>query len=234
MKYSILFCLNVVLLVSCGGSPAATPDHALVETAKAQIMASAMETANAELLPTNTSTSTQLPASTESLPSDKEFALNYLGSQDRGGVVVEIARVLVGDKVAVGTEMGNNFNDCDAFKSTTVVVEIVFKVTNNTSQVISIYPDQGTVVIGNEQTDLVDFLFCGEFGDSFSGDIFPGVTAIGGMWLGIKRSSVADVNSIIISFGGPSDKNYNSLGSDYYFELDLSNHIFEEYPTELQ
>lgn len=234
MRYLILFCLNAVLLVSCGGSPAATPDQALVETAKAQIMASAMETANAELLATNTPISTQLPASAESPPPDKQFALNYLGSQDRGGVVVEIARVLVGDKVAVGNDINNSFDYCEAFKSTTVVVEIVFRVTNNTDQVISIYPDQGTVVIGNEQINLIDFLFCGQFGDDFSGDIFPGVTAIGGMWLGIKRSSVADVNSMIISFSGPSDQNYNSLGPDYYFELDISNHIFEELPAELQ
>ncbi|MCW5876760.1 MAG: hypothetical protein KIS85_07745 [Anaerolineales bacterium] len=161
------------------------------------------------------------------------FALNYLGSLTSGGLEIEIARVLIGNKAYIVTETGNDFDSVEIFQDKPVVGMIIFRVTNHTNQVLTVYPDQADVVVGNEQISLTDYLFYATFGDDIGGDIFPGVTAIGGIWFGLRRTSVDDANQMIIRISAPRDQS-SRVGEEYYFTLDISNHIFEEIPQELK
>lgn len=233
-----------ILVVSCTSEPGSIPDQSLVETALAQLVATAAEetasAGNQIVLTTETiEIITQTPSVEDTKENnssrDNEFALNYLTSQNSGDVTVEIGRVLIGDKDYIEEAIDIDFDECPEFQDKPVVGEIIFIVTNNTNQVITIYPDRGTVVIGSEQIDLFDFSLCGAvIGEDIGGDFFPGVTAIGGLWFGIKRSSVNDVTNMIVSIDAPRNQEYDELGPDYYLDLDLSNHVFEEYPPELK
>jgi hypothetical protein len=183
--------------------------------------------------PQPTPTTAQTETATNLGAGGNIFALNYLGSQTSGGVTIEIARVLFGDKDVTNAAVGGVFDQFDNFQDKTVVVEIIFKVTNSGTQVASVYPDQGTVVVGSEQVSLFDY-FMTESGESFSGDIFPNVTLIGGLYFGLKKSQVAEISQMTIAIDGPFDSNFNKLGQDFYFQIDLSNHVFQDLPDELK
>jgi len=178
--------------------------------------------------PTNTPQPTETPPS---LDTGDVFALNNLATQESGGLKVDIPRVLIGRKSAINQPL----HEYSILDDKDVVGEIIFRITNTTDKVLSVHPDQGTVVVGNEQIKLIDYAFAGlEVGEDFSGDIFPEVTVIGGIWFGIKRQDVPEISSMTIAFDGPFDKDLNRIGPDFLFELDISNHVFEPIPDELR
>jgi len=172
-------------------------------------------------------------ATTAPITNGTEFAWNYLADQTSGNVKVQIARLVIADKTAINQD----FTDgglVTIFNDKPVVAEVIFIVTNNSDKPISIYPDQGKVIAGSEQIDLTDFMMGTEFGEKFSGDIYPGVKAIGGMWFGFKRTALVDIQKMTITFMGPSDQSLNRLGPDYTFQLDLSQRQDAAIPTELK
>ena len=110
----------------------------------------------------------------------------------------------------------------------------IYVTPNTTDKKIVVFPDLSTVVINDEQIYLWEWPHSSYVGEGVSGEIFPGVTLIGGTWFGIKRSEVPDINKIIVSFRGPNDgESYESLGPDFYFDIDLAEHIWEEIPEDL-
>ena len=92
---------------------------------------------------------------------------------------IEIVRVLIGTKDAVEEITGNDFSELDD-----VVGELFFKITNDTDVTADVYPDQGTVQIGSEQIELSDYLYFATVGEDVGGEIYPGVTKVGGIWFG--------------------------------------------------
>ncbi|MDH5508085.1 MAG: hypothetical protein OEZ02_12760 [Anaerolineae bacterium] len=166
---------------------------------------------------------------TRELFGDK-IAINFGAQQESGGLLVEIARVLIADKTA----LEQDFDLIGIFEDKPVVGEIIFKITNNTEGILTIYPEQGVVIIGTEQINLGDFYFATKFGDAISGDIYPGVTVIGGLWFGIKRSSVSAIHSLTIAFDAPINIEYETIGENFQFEVDLSKQTYEELPDELR
>ena len=75
------------------------------------------------------------------------YAWNYLASQDSGGLTVQIARVLIGEKSAVGIDFSNG-GTYTLFDDKPVVAEIDFIISNKTDKTINIYTDQDMVVAG--------------------------------------------------------------------------------------
>lgn len=222
------------LTLACGGTAPAQPtvdvgaiQTAVVQTAFATVLAPPAAATDA---PAATEAPTSAPASSLS---GSRFAWNYLTSQQSGGLNVEIARVVVADKTALDIDFTNG-GIVSTYDDRPVMAEIIFKITNPTQQVITVYPDQGTVIAGAEQVDLMEFVFGGTFGDDFSGEIYPGVTVIGGIWLGFKRTPVDQINSMTIAFDAPHDQNYNSLGPAFNIVLDLSNRQVQDMPEELK
>lgn len=245
----VLFIANLIL-AGCGQ---ATPDTNAINTAIAQTQAAEapratdteepVEVEEPAQPPTNTPMPsitplppTDTPIPTEAPSIDDLWSKNYVGSFDSGGVIIEIARVLVGYKAALPDWDWDEFNDYfDGWAETEVVGELLFKVTNNTEKSVNMYLDQGSVQIGNEQIDIVDFMFATNFGDYVGGMIYPGVTKIGGMWFGIKLSTPAEITEIIYRCSAPYDfASGNDLGPDYVITIDVSTHVWEEIPDELK
>jgi len=241
-----IYALLAVLILVTACAPAAKPDAGAVQTAVAQTMAAQQPTAT-PIPPTATTKPTQaIPPTATPVPptatpvvdlAGKEYSWNHLASQESGKVKIDIARIVIGDKAWIESVTGNDFTNggaVDIYNDKPVVAEIIFKVTNNSDKPINVYTDQGKLVVGSEQIDLLDYAMYGEFGDDFSGEIFPGVTAIGGMWIGIKRSALEDIKKMQIFIDGPSDNNLNTLGPDYKFDIDLSERKNEPLPDDLK
>ncbi len=240
----------VLLLVSACSSGSSEQDiqTAIAETNEAQPTETFTNTP--DIKPTNTIPPTSTPKPTDTpLPTDVPdepsaiptnpgtdlmFARNHLATQEIGGLVIEITRVLFSDKDVI-ISRGISFDENEKYDEYDVVGEVIFTVINTTDKVITAYPDQATVVINDEQIDLWEWSLYSSIGEDVGGDIFPGVTLIGGSWFGINRSQVPEINKMIISFGAPYDsESYDSLGSDFYFEIDLTEHIWEDIPDALR
>ena len=166
---------------------------------------------------------------------DEKWARNYLGGADSGGVIIEVVRIVIGYKSAITDQPFDELNDyVEGWADIDVVGEILFKVTNNSDKTASVYPDQGTLQIGSEQIELFENALFMSVGEDTSGDIFPGVTKIGGLWFGIKRSTPPEVTQMIFRSGGPNDADFNDMGPDYEIVLDVSEHVWEDIPDELK
>lgn len=233
MKHTTIITLIVLILAACSSPAPAAPtiDVGAIQTSAVQTSQASQPTqppaTDTSLPPTVT-----LPAPTQSTTSADHFAWNYIATQESGGVKIEILRFVLANKETIDQDftMGGFTK---VFDDRPVVAEFIFRITNSNDKKISIYPDQGTVIAGSEQIPLLDF-FLAEFGDKIGGDIFPGVTVIGGIWFGFKRTPVNEINSIILTFTGPVDENFNSLGPDFTFNLDLTNRQDQPLPDELK
>lgn len=235
MKRTIIPLVITIVALACGGTTPSQPtmDLAAIQTAAVETALASVSTQSPAInpaLPTETIPLTNTPASTLS---GSHFAWNYIGSQESGGLRVEIARFVLADKAAVNQDFTAG-GLTTIFDDRPVVGEIVFKITNSTQQIISVYPDQGKVIGGGEQIDLMEFALVGEFGDNFSGEIHPGVTVIGGIWFGFKRTPVDQITSVTIAFDAPHDQNFNSLGTDFNIVLDLTSRQDQPLPDELK
>jgi hypothetical protein len=258
MKKIFILLLFVVVLYACAqGQPA----ESAIQTAIAQTEASKptevpqtntpedtptdVPTLTYTPNPTNTPrstntprpTNTPAPTATPTQPVDPSLAIakNYVASQDSGGVIVEVARVLIADKAGVSQD----FSEITLLQDKTTVVEFIFKVINNTDQIVRIHVyASGQASINGEPVIFDDYSWLNDsdtwFGDDLSEDFLPGGTTIGGFWAGIKRSQWDEITSINIKIDAPFDDDYRSIGPDYYFEIPVDGWTFEEIPDELK
>lgn len=231
IKTTIAFVL-ILLITACSTAPQEpTQDVASIQTAAMQTALDSLITPTSFPQPTELPTQTQDPVQTGEGKQGKHFAWNYVGSQDNGGVVITIARLVLADKSILTDQ---NFAALPIFDDKLVVGELIFIVENKTDKVISVYPEQGTVIAGSEQVALREYMFGATFGEDFSGEIFPGVKAIGGIWYGLRRTMVDEIISLVVSISGPIDAEFNRLGPDYNFTIDLTDRKDEPIPPELQ
>lgn len=237
-RKSILFFLFTLLLISSCSPSAVVPTipvEVIQQTAIAKAFVALTQTQLA-LNPVTIQEPTSTPLPTPTTPPTetagplKDYSWNYLGSQDSGGVVITIGRVVVGEKTAIPVD----FSLADIFDDRPVVAEIIFVIENKTAGMISVYPDQGKVMVGSEQIEIQKFMSAGySIGDNqYSGDVLPGAKLIGGLWIGFQRTPLDQINSMTIFINAPYNQNYDTLGPDYTFNLDLSQKQFVEYPNE--
>jgi hypothetical protein len=250
IKISSILVVIVLILSAC--AQPVTPSADMISTAIAKTMAAQPPTNTVQPAatstkqpintpaPTNTPepSNTPAPANTETPtstttqePIGEQIAKNNVAVLDSGGVKIEVARIVVGKKEAVKQK----FTMIDLFSDKTTVAEFVFKITNTTDKAVKLYVDQGAVAINTEQIDLFDYSMGGaKFGDDLGGEYLPGVTAIGGLWVGIKRTEYDKVTKIQIKIGAPYDANYSKLGPDYIFNIDVKDWTFEPLPDDLK
>lgn len=247
MKRILLLSLLVILLPACGSDAPTTTEvevtrvvesvsevevTRLVETVTEVEVTRLVEVVSeveVTRLVETVATPTPEPEPTAVPASDDIIALNDVASAESGGIAVDIARVLVGNKSSIEQD----FSRDPSFDNVDVVGMIIFKVRNTTDETISVYPDQASVQINSELVELLDFFLAG-FGDDVSGDIPPDVELIGGQWFGINRNAVADVTEMTLRFSGPiSVECCDKLGDDFEIVLDLSNRTFEPIPQDL-
>lgn len=235
--------ISALLLAACA------PSADAVATAIAQTQAAA--TATQEAMPTDTPppsptarpTNTPLPSPTPRPPTptptptqapsvDELWAINYLGGQDSGGVVIEVVRLLVGYKQHTNIDWAEVERFNEDFRGTDVVGEIIVKVTNNSDRTAKVYPlIDGTIQLGTEFIELFGVSY---YGPDPDGDIPPGAVKYGVIWFPIRFNTPDTITQAIYRVGHPVDENYNRMGPDYEIVMDVSEHRWEDLPDEIK
>jgi hypothetical protein len=250
MKNLILISIFIIILISGCASGASEQEIQTAIAATNQAIPTSTSTITPDVKPTNTlpptstprAVPTNIPSATPIIPSptptipgpEAIFARNRIGTLESGGVIIEISRVLFADKNVI-KEMGVNLDELEDYQGIDTVGEIIYTVINTTDKVVRVRPNRAILVINDEQIDLTNWWFGASFGDDIGDEIFPGVTTIGGGWFGVKRSTVPEINRLIVSIDAPFDsESYADLGEDYYFDLDISEHNWEEMPEDLK
>lgn len=176
------------------------------------------------------STSCSLSGSTP----QNTYAWNYPAQIDSGGVTIQIGRVLIADKEDFLAAYNDEFLKMPYFEDKPVLVELIFVIKNNSGQTMSVFPDQGLVAVGGEQVNLFEATLIGSGGDHLGGEILPGITKIGILWFGLRRTPLDAVQSMDIIIKEPFDVNFNPAGPEYHFRLDLAQRQYEDIPEELK
>jgi len=122
--------------------------------------------------------------------------------QEREGVVLGISQAVlmpfsVIEQQGVGAPIGFRMGGWDDVQT---VIGMRVWVTNTTESIVSIYPEQGQVVVGTEQVDLRNFPFVS---DDIGGDVRPGVTQDGVVWFGIRRLPPDQVQEMVYYVNPP-------------------------------
>jgi hypothetical protein len=181
--------------------------------------------------PEPTNTPTPEPAQGDVLA----IAANYVETQVQGGLEIQLVRVLCMD-----SEYFRNLQDMsvaeysETYGDTPTMCEFVLEINNTADGQRTIYPDQGTVIIGDEQVELNPFDIEGIKGlEDVSGDLYPGVRRVGGFWFGINRSTWDQITNITYVIDAPVDEDWNRQGEDFRFEIDTTGWGFEPFPEDL-
>lgn len=161
---------------------------------------------------------------------DNVYAWNYPAEINSGGVVIQIGRVLIAEKTAYKDE----FLEAPYFEDKPVVVEVFFVVRNDSGITMNIFPEQGVAVVGGEQIDLHEAYANASTGEYLSGQILPGITKIGGLWFGLRRTPLDQVQKLDIIISAPWDNSMNTYGSEYHFQIDLSERKTDPIPDEFK
>lgn len=215
------------------------PSQAQVEQAIAETQAAMpTETATIEieqptkaptatLVPTKTASPTKTPKPPEPTPDSNNpsgivgVAKNNLGSIERDGIIVEMSRVIVADKNSVQ----GGFKESEEFDDTKTAIELIFTITNNTSEKINYYwYMEGMAAVMGEQVSFYDFrdsLFTRET------TILPNVTVNIGLWFGVKNTEWQDINQITFYLYRPNG--FYSM-PEFNFTIDVVDWGFEAMP----
>jgi hypothetical protein len=226
MKKALVFCLVLLTLCAC----AAQPSAAAIQTAIANTQTASLSEAG----PTATITplaATRTPAPSATPPVQIHgFAWNGLQALEEGGLRVEIARLVVMDKNTLPPAEQERMAASSDYTDKNTIVQIYFKISNNGDQTVHLYVNQGLVLVNDEQVKLFDFIR--DTDSNLGGEFLPGASVIGVSTFALKRVSVDEVNKMTIKISQPFDAHLNSLGQDYLFNLDLSQHAWATKPAE--
>lgn len=163
-------------------------------------------------------------------------AMNYAGKQEQGGMEIEIIRILFADKKYMEKKIEGEFSsDCsELFNKVDTVGEIILRIKNNSNKMLYIDSwGQSIIIIGDEQINPIDYVCKIYSGEDTYGEIYPGITRIGGFWFGVRRSTWEEINKVKYIIDAPRDEDYRDVGEDFKFEIDLSEKNFEPLPEEL-
>jgi hypothetical protein len=134
-----------------------------------------------------------------------------------GGIAITVTRLVVADYkeyyAAQDTATKRDLDFSDETDGAVTIGQIYLKVENKNSTRESIYPDQGTVVVGSEQVEI-DFFSS----DDVGGEYFPGVIKEGKVSFFLKRTPVAQVTDVLYVVDSP----FTSSNNDPDFEFKVA------------
>ena len=234
-----IWLIILLILVGCISS---SPSENDIQTAIANTQ-QANQSSGESILPTDAQESLAQPSDTPkstnspvsppteipNVDTSQIIAKNFLASQNNGGVIVDIVRLVLGNRDAMEEYSGINFAQYPNFDNSNVIVETTFRVTNTTENkiMVDVIVD-GTQVVNGEQVNFMDF-FLSTFGFFNMGiEIQPKSTVIGGIWTSLESTPFDEINKVTIGVGGPVElPKLTSLGGDYNFEIEVENWTYE-------
>jgi hypothetical protein len=152
-------------------------------------------------------------------PPEEIFALNDLGAQERAGVRLEVARVVIGRSDLQRGE-GRSLAELGPLRPNMLVGELILKVTNNSNQQVAVAVDEGLVLINGEQIRYLA-------GDDSAGYLLPGGTQITSHLFVISRSQFAQIRQMVLRVAGPVDERSASLDAHYELTIDISRREYQ-------
>jgi hypothetical protein len=222
----------ILLLVSCGPAQTVTvPVTVLADrpiTVQVPVTVEVPVQVPVTVLVQPTARPTAVPTVVPTPAAEQAIAANFVVSQTQSGVSINLLRVLCGSYDALAKKVG--LADDSDFDGMETVCEFILEVRNSTDKNILIYPDQGQVVIGDEQVEPLDFHGGLQNLEDISGEFLPGVRRIGGFWFGLRRISWDTITKITYTVGSAFDKGFQDLGEDFYFEIGTTGWKFEPIP----
>ena len=242
-----LFLILIILLfiTSCSIFP---NNEIAVQTAVAATIQAqptiTVEEPTQEIIPTATPKPTEVPTETaipepSATPSPTliptqinqgTIAENFLSLQESNGIKIEVVRILIAEKGAIDQDFPSPL-----FDDKSTLVEFVFRITNNTNQVISFNFYTTIAAVNGEQIPFEDYKWENvTFGSNLDEDILPGSIVIGGYWTGIKRTNWDEVNTIVISIPYAYNSDYSRITEDFLFTINVNNWSFAPIPEELE
>lgn len=102
-------------------------------------------------------------------------------------------------------------------KDVVYFVTIAMEVENTSGDTVAVYPDQGTLVTDTkEQVEANMFLSGNKLGGDYIGNVIKK-----GNVVFITETNPSDIHNIKFTFNGPSDSNFERLGEDFTFDLNI-------------
>ena len=237
MRRVLVLVVLAALLVGCGSSEGTTKvvkqtvlvkETVVVEVEK-EVTVVVEKPVTVQVLvtvaaPTAEPASTAMPAS-ENPPGQ----LRYEGltlEQDRGGVVIRVNGVILtpidtwtdwAKARAVDNPMAISMIDSILEGAPMTIALVKIQVENKTDKKVSLYPDQGTLVVGNEQVDAEVFL-----SDDVGGDYLGGIMKEGDVMFLLERISATDIAKVRYLVDAAHDDKFDRLAEEGYdFEIEL-------------
>lgn len=146
--------------------------------------------------------------------------------QERGGVTILVKDVIITPMTqewAAWVEAHSRGNIMAASLAQTALdsgavalVNLSIEVNNTTGKTISIYPDQGTLVVGNEQVDADLWL-----SDSVGGDFMAGIMKEGGVVFLVMRTESDAISHVRYMVDAPSENFDRLADTGYDFDIAL-------------
>lgn len=160
-------------------------------------------------------------------------AMNYADKQEKKDIEIEIIRIVFFDKSFIEDELGEKFPE--EFDTVETVGEIIVGIANNSEQMISIYPDRGPVIVGDEQINPYDDYYFRILNlEDITGDIYPGVKRIGGFWFGVNRTNWDKIAKVTYVINRIYDKEGHGMDLEFSFDVDFTGKGFELLPEILK
>lgn len=195
--------------------------------------------------PTNTAIPTEkpIPTNTATTKPNRDTSLikakNYLVSKESNGVIVEVARVIIGEKQSIINGLDfDDINKIPIMDDKVTIIEFIFRIVNNSDKVIRFFFKMKTIASVNSEQIVFDDYWRDNntwFGDDLQNQILPGATVIGGLWTGVKRSPWNEISTITIPVPNAFDHdNYRDITGNFLLSFDVNDWDFEELPDELK
>ena len=179
----------------------------------------------------------------ENLDSIKYISKNYLGSIESNGVIVELARVIIGDKETLAKEkdiaylIDPEHDISKVLQDSRIVVEVIFKITNNTDRLIKLdlSREEAMFILNGVQIPLNQFLDYANVTESFrNGNIDPQTSVNGGFWLPTSLLSVNEANTVILGLPPAYDENNQAVIENSFIFADVVDWGWEDIPEEFK
>jgi hypothetical protein len=170
---------------------------------------------------------------------DGIIARNYLGKMESNGVKVELVRAIIGNSEALKAKFPDIAEDFDTepFNKVNVLMELMFRITNNTDIILGFDTEAGGFsFINEEQINLDDYLLPYAIGNT-DGRIFPGKFVKGGYWLPVSSlEDVSQARSIGLGLSPLYNQEDEAVTEAFLItaEVDPSTWGFEELPEEFK
>ena len=188
---------------------------------------------------------TEIPpaGSGENLDAVKFIAKNYIGSVESNGVIVELSRVIIGDKETLAKKKDiayltdPDYEISEVLKNSTIVVEIIFKITNNTDKILnlSLSSNDAVFILNGVQIPLQEYTHYSNLQDSYiDGNIFPNSSVNGGFWLPTSLLSVNEAKSVVLGLPPAYDEDYHDVTDSFSISADIVDWGWEDIPQEFK